>query len=334
MVWTGWEFLTVHWNTDSFEDRDLVLTSITPDGQVLFTEELVGYSAPRLGWHDELNVGVVSSNSGMRWLDGCGRPFGQKMAIEFSIDTGDIIWIANPVPTIFSYPEGFVVVTGFEGWSEPMEQNPPLSYALLGTTPADIDWVPLAEPGPWARPRHVVDKDGPGTWVVASHWLGAHGELFYVEGTDVQLEYSIGDMLPPGADGFVVDMIEVSGELYVLFDGYSAQGEWSQWIVQISGPTNRTIHVTTEVIAIDGMFALGDEIILTTLAMDNSSDLSLVRFDPDSTSGPLVDPIRVGSWAVGRNHSVARTERGFGFAWKGPDSRLNLQVFDCCVGAD
>jgi len=331
VTWTGWEFLTVHWNTGSFEGRDLVLTAVTPQGQVLFTEELDGFSAPKVAWHHDLSMGVVTTDRGVRWLDGCGRPYGPIIEVEFTIDQGGIIWYATPAATIFPYPEGFVVATGFDGWFEPLEHNPPLSYALLGPTPAAIDWYALAEPGPWATPRHVVDADGAGSYVVASHWMGTHGKMFYVQGLDVEVMFDLDERLPAGADGYVVDVVEVSGELYVLFDGRSVEGEWGQWIIEITGPSARTWHFAAEDYAVDGMFALGDDIVLILLGMDSAGELSLARFDPDSGTGPPVDQIHLGRWAVGGNTAAVRTERGFGFAWKGHESRLNLQVFDCCT---
>lgn len=330
VAWTGWEFLTVHWNTDSFEGRDLVLTSIAPDGEVLFTEELEGYSTSQVGWHNELNSGVVTTDSGVQWLDGCGRPYGEVMRIEFLINNGSIGWYAAPAATIFPVPQGLMMVTGFDGWSEPAESNPPLSYTLLGPAPAEVAWTALQEPGPWARPRHVTGADGGGRWVVASHWTGTQGALFRVEGTAVQHELDLDDILPPGADGFILDMVEASGELYVLFTGTSANGQHGQWIVQITSPEARTWSFLDQNFSLDGMFTLGDEIIVTLLDFNGSGDLSLARFDPDSATEPLADAIQVGDWSIGWSTSTTPTERGFALVWA-ESSQLNLQAFDCCA---
>ncbi len=333
LTWTGWEFLAAHWDVDNIDFDSIVLTALDPRGQVLFVEEnLEGTQAPHVAWHDELNAGVVITDSGVHWLDGCGRPAGQYMPFRFEIDYGDIITYSTPAPTIMQTSEGFLAVTGFQGWYEPAEMNPPLSTTLLGPVPGEVQWVPLDSDGPWGRPRHVTGADGFGAWVVAGHSHGARGKMFEVSDTDLEFAYDIDDRFPSGTGGFILDMAEADGELYVLFDGQSVEDGWGQWILQITSSDARMWAFTDADTTLDAMFSLGNEIIVVLIDSGGDSALSLARFDPQSTSEPLVDQIRIGDWGVGWSTAVAPTERGFGMVWE-VSRQINMQVFDCCADA-
>jgi len=324
VAWTGQQFLVVYSGITSAYMPFVDIVAVDPDGQLLWREEVGGLQSPRVAYHRGLGTGLVVVDSGLRWLDGSGKPTGTYSSFpplgwQFA---GDV----SPVE------DGFLVVAG----SLASMSAPSLVVAEVGPTPSEPDFVEIDSEVPRGRPEHALGPDGLVTWLASKLLNKTAGELYAVSSSgELTKSVEFDALIPDDGKGELRGLAEYQNETYALYGGApsSTNPDWSLWMFRLqSGVAQR---IDESAYGNTGhLIALDDALIVSANALHAWGHVSVGRYDP-ATGAVDVAFVLGDSAHQGHSSRMTRWARGFAVVYSEVQDDIALssylEVYDCCV---
>jgi len=315
--WTGQHFLVVY---DSFSSNHIA--AVSTDGEVLWREAAGGLQSPRIAYHRGLGVGLMVADSGVRWLDGSGKPIGSF--VDASMPGWQLAGDVSPTQ------DGFLVLSGAGAHSDP----PPLYAAHLSADPSAVNWTWVADGAPRSPPEHALGPDGLVAWAASNVWSSPTGELYEVNNAgDLSMSFDLGPIFPAGGEGDIIGLATYQNELFVLYSGTPGVPAWSQWVLHVS--SGESFRVDRSNNSFSGhLLAFADALLISSSAIHPFSQVSVGRYD---TASGTVEPDFVLSTGGHVAHSARMTRwaRGFAVVWSESSGDTDgnsawMQIFECC----
>lgn len=168
VVWDGHEALV----TFETMPTGVRLVAVDPGAREVWHESLTGRGGA-IAWNASSRAGLVMTSDAIGWLGPDGRPNGTPMSppqatnIQFN-------------RAAFAVEQGFVLVSGI-GSRASSTVMPPLSYAIVTSSPGAVDWKEIDPNGDRGLALGATATTGSATWIVSpGHRSG--GTLYPVEG--------------------------------------------------------------------------------------------------------------------------------------------------------
>ena len=277
-------------------------------------KEFEGFNLARVGWNEDLGMGVVVADSLAHWFDAQGRELGRSLSLSPDFTQ------MNPV--VGSTESGFVILAGPMSY-DPTLPIPPLWGTIFSGQVDEFHWVELLpSTESWVTPVAGLDASGWTRVVAATDASAGQGMVWTLQGGRFRQLMTLPGPFPQSEYGPDLALAYYQGHAVILWGGY----QQNLWLGRDDG------------LAVDlGMNgSFGSLVVLdgglVLVSQDPSgaiflNKLSSSQFGSIEETRQVVPAPSPRSWFL----RAKPTPHGIGMVWGGGGSPLEMLELDCCM---